>query len=286
MRSFFANLWQRRGRRLLCIGLIVAALPLLHPFVRQSTFGPKIDGIPWCVWDAEVRREAHAGEPRSWFVQLMEKLGLRDQSLAIDLDSRKLVPVLLHMAEDPDEKVRRVALDRLQRWHKEHEEEITPVFERHLDDGDAHCRLNAAWGVWVTRKDPKAIPVVLPFKEHADPFVRACAIDLLAEAAALDPALFGTLAPLAEDSNPQVRRIAVRSMRHFGKRGMPILQRALTDNGPGVRMMAIFAAADLGKDAEELIPILQTFASDANYRLQAAHALHKIDPKRFPGPAD
>lgn len=48
-----------RRRGLLCVGILAMlfAFAMLHPYSRQSLFGPKIHGEPWCVWEEEFRRE-------------------------------------------------------------------------------------------------------------------------------------------------------------------------------------------------------------------------------------
>ncbi len=56
------NLRHVLSRRLL-IGIAISALlfslTMLHPYPRQSLFGPTIRGKPWCVWEAEVRTFAN-----------------------------------------------------------------------------------------------------------------------------------------------------------------------------------------------------------------------------------
>ena len=49
MKAALNYIWTHRWCRLVIGGSILCALPMLHPFVRQSIFGPTIDGIPWCV---------------------------------------------------------------------------------------------------------------------------------------------------------------------------------------------------------------------------------------------
>ncbi|MBI2807582.1 MAG: hypothetical protein HYX68_21585 [Planctomycetes bacterium] len=44
-------------RRLLAffgVALLLFGLAMLHPYPRQSLFGPTIDGIPWCMWEARL----------------------------------------------------------------------------------------------------------------------------------------------------------------------------------------------------------------------------------------
>ena len=38
---------------------LLFGLAMLHPYPRQSLFGPTIRGKPWCVWEAAMRCDAH-----------------------------------------------------------------------------------------------------------------------------------------------------------------------------------------------------------------------------------
>lgn len=278
MKAFLASLWQNRWRRLACVGVLVGALPLCHSFLRQSIFGPQIDGIPWCVWEDEVRREAHAGEPPSWLTKMMEKIGFGQQQ-PIHLNSQEVFPVHLHLVEDADPKVRWVALLYVG-LSEGRDESAVPALRRHLHDSDAKCRLEAARHLWRKQKDREAAAVALALIDDADPGLRFDACTTLCNMADAGPELFEPIAALATDPMPLLRYSAVHAMRHFGKRGVPVLRRALNDPGPGVRMAAFETAGALGRDADELVPLLQSI-EDPNFRLPAWRALHRIDPARF-----
>ena len=66
MKRLLASFWQRRWCRALLWAAIAFGLACLHPFVRQSIFGPTIEGIPWCVWESRVRERANIDQPKSW----------------------------------------------------------------------------------------------------------------------------------------------------------------------------------------------------------------------------
>ena len=38
---------------------LIFGLLMLHPYPRQSLFGPTIRGKPWCEWEWEFRRLVH-----------------------------------------------------------------------------------------------------------------------------------------------------------------------------------------------------------------------------------
>jgi hypothetical protein len=61
--SFFPRFLSRRWLlAFLGIAALLFGLAMLHPYSRQSLFGPTIRGKPWCVWEAEVRIYVHREE--------------------------------------------------------------------------------------------------------------------------------------------------------------------------------------------------------------------------------
>jgi HEAT repeat protein len=287
MKSLLAYLWQRRWRFFLGAILALVCLPLLHPFVRQALFGPTIDGIPWCYWEDTVRHRAHPERAEgSWLQQMLVKTGLFKAPAPADaqLHIRAAIPVLIHCADDRDVAVRRVVFEYLENMR---DEALLPVFRRHLQDDDRYCRVMAACGMWGITKDRELKNVALPLRDDPERHLRIHAAILLGNIAGEDPELFDPLAEFAEDPDAHPRYEAVRSMRHFGKRGVPILRKAMRDPNQFVRIAAIQTAAKLGKDSAELIPDLLAFQNDPDrhVRWSASQALHNLDPERFPATA-
>jgi hypothetical protein len=85
MKSLLAFLWKRHWCRFVGAGLILCALPLLHPFIRQSIFGPTIQGIPWCVWEDEVRMAVDPDRKESWFQKKLQEIGVLQPRDAVGL---------------------------------------------------------------------------------------------------------------------------------------------------------------------------------------------------------
>ena len=282
------SLWKRRSLRAFGVFAVACALPLLHPFIRQSIFGPTIDGIPWCVWEDDIRAGADPDQRKpSWLREALEKFGLiGQQHIGLDANVNAL-PVYMHLADDSDVRIRRIALSQLSNWRTKHDD-ILPILCLHIDDPDPHCRMVAAGTVWEVTKHPDLVDTFLAFKDHADPEIQYLARLSLCTMARADTKLFDTIATFAEDPNQGMRFHAVHAMRHFGKKGVPILLRAFADKGQGVRNAAVMTAGALGKDARDLIPSLQALQNDpdAVFRSQVEGALHRIDPMRFAKPTD
>jgi hypothetical protein len=289
MKTLLACIWNRRWCRLLLAGMVLCGLPLLHPLVRQSLFGPKIDGIPWCVWESEVRIAADPQRQENLYYEVMKKLGLvNERHVGLPPRTAESLPLYLQLAKDRDARVRRLALQQMEWMSNEHDSDILPTLRQSLQDDDPECRLLAAAGVWRTTKDVGMKAIALPLLEHADPKVRIAAVHVLSEMAGNAPELLEPLAKSMDDSDWRVRELVVSSLAHFGKRGLPILQRGLRDPAIRVRSFAVLTSGGLGKDAEELIPILLMLQNDPDpfFHRYVPKALHQIDPKRFAKPAN
>src|ERR1022692_3755033 len=95
LRRFLSRRWL-----LACLGVaaLLFGLAMLHPYPRQSLFGPTIRGKPWCVWENQIRR---AVAPRqSLFDAIAEKIGvLGDTKIP---DDPAMLPLYLHLASDSD----------------------------------------------------------------------------------------------------------------------------------------------------------------------------------------
>jgi len=53
MGTFRRFLSRRRVLALFGVLAFLFGLAMLHPYPRQSLFGPTIRGKPWCVWEAQ-----------------------------------------------------------------------------------------------------------------------------------------------------------------------------------------------------------------------------------------
>src|SRR5262249_33597213 len=107
----------RRWRRRLLIyaagSAFLFALAMLHPYPRQNLFGPKIDGVPWCVWEASIRRSVHHQE-FTFSEKLQLWVGMVPLPMDVDrdtLDDERFLPLLVQLANDRDPEVRYAVLE-------------------------------------------------------------------------------------------------------------------------------------------------------------------------------
>jgi HEAT repeat protein len=285
MKPLFASLWRRRWCRLLCLGLVLIALPMAHPYPRQLLLGQTIEGRPWCVWEDAIRDEAH----RQWQEESWLAIKLKMVHFPLpekpDTTGPFAFPVYLDLAHDSDSVVRRHALEKLPTYTmQEPPARILAVLREHLDDGDPSCRLAAAKGVWQLSKDPKARDIANEIWHSSKANHRSSAVYLMAFMAKDDPELFDTLAKATKDFHPYFKIPALEAMPNFGKRGLGPLRAGLMDRIPTARHAAVKASPRFGKDAIEFIPILQelTFDGDREIRRAAAGALREISPEHAP----
>src|SRR5262249_32469470 len=92
----------RRRWLLALIGIAALrfGLAMLHPYPRQSLFGPTIRGKPWCVWESAVRKHVQKREvQRPLSEKLLEWLNIKrdawDIVQEIAWDKREFLPLLL-----------------------------------------------------------------------------------------------------------------------------------------------------------------------------------------------
>jgi HEAT repeat protein len=75
------------------------------------------------------------------------------------------------------------------------------------------------------------------------------------------------------------RAQAIRTLGECGKRAVPVLAGALGDEDPYVRTAAIWGAAQMGPDAEGLVPLLVELLREPDDRSITEIALGNIGPK-------
>jgi len=181
------------------------------------------------------------------------------------------VPLLVKaLREDPDARVRQTAAECLESWE---EPEVVQALHQALLDESAEVRQSAAQTLSLLKNPQAALPL-LPGLNHPNAFVRASVLRALRElrlqqSAEAAQALLGDncpavrreaisvlgwlryspaipcIAQLAEnDTDSEVRRIAVSALSYAGESALPSLIKALSDSHWQVRSEA---AQTLGK---------------------------------------
>jgi hypothetical protein len=285
MRAVLAYFWRRRWRSLLIALLLLAPLPLLDPYLRQSIFGPKIHGVPWCKCEADIRWHA---DPRRYQPNLLQRTmtewgWLEDETPAAPPCDDEALPLYLLLTEDQDVKVRRLALGHVCA-NAPDTSKILPTLRKRLNDDDPLCRLTAAQCIWERTEDPEMKPVLLALLERGNLSYFDGTWRLIKSLARNDPEMLEPLSKLAERRNDDVGVAAVLSMSYFGKRALPVLRRHLRGKDRELAFAAIGVVGRLGTDAEELIPDILLWENDPDraVRWSIAWTLHQIAPKRFP----
>jgi HEAT repeats len=121
----------------LCLGCLTV-LVLSHPYTRQSLFGPKIRGIPFCAWQQDTRNGFSSNRWTPTFREkVFESVGIHASRFYID-DFRfpcgdpDMLHVLISLADDEDDEVRRWVALYLGRLP--HQEEAIASLDRLADD--------------------------------------------------------------------------------------------------------------------------------------------------------
>jgi HEAT repeat protein len=270
-------------------GALLFGLAMLHPYPRQSLFGPTIRGKPWCVWEAEVRRSVHREEyEKTLYAKTLRWMGVKHEEKNMELHTllnhREMLPLVLELAEDRDQEIRWHVLWLFPMCDSLRDPSALAVLRRRLQDDDPHCRVMAARGLWVVAQDKQGFPVILrDLQDCQDEAQRREAIWLFTNACHAAPELYPCLAAHAKHPNFGIRKEVMVAMGKFGKKGLPILLQGLDDSDVNVRFCAVTGLEELGNDAREAIPALQRRLDDTDQglRLRTVDALRAIDPDHF-----
>ncbi len=143
---------------------------LLHPYSRQSIFGPKIADVPLCYWQESFRHHADGdGNPDSVTLKMLRWLGFNQRDPARGLPDKRadLLPLLLSLADDPQPRVREMVAHHFGRGFTP--DACAPTLLRMLDDPDPRVRRAAAGTIGGVRPEVMAaLPRLLELLEDAD----------------------------------------------------------------------------------------------------------------------
>jgi hypothetical protein len=259
---------------------------MLHPYPRQSLFGPTIRGEPWCVWEDAVRRYVNRERADlTWTARCLRWLGVKNQELPREqiFDDANMLPLLIQLADDKDGSVREEVLSALKCYDSLHDPCTLPLWRRQLRDQDAMKRLDATQMTWKIDKDTRIFPVVLRELDARDLGVCLFAARQTAEMSSEAPELVPSLMPLAKHPDGRMRLLLMQMVQQCGKKGLPILVQGLADEEMDVRLSACKGLGLLGQDAREAVPSLEKNLQngDWQFRFHIELALIAIDPDRF-----
>jgi HEAT repeat protein len=263
---------------------LLIGLAMLHPYPRQSLFGPTIRGKPWCVWEGKVRWHLHReeyekGEP----ARIARLLGvLQDEMDANELfDDAEMAPLLLHLSEDPNPVVRQRAICQFYWFKNLQDKSALPTLRGRLHDEDPRCRIEAAMAVVTIEPDERVHPVLLQILDDATNEYRYPAMRALAFVACASDEAFGAMLHFAKDLDPNIRKEVMFELFRHGKKAVPTLMQGLEDPDPMVRKDAVESLEQLGPRAAQTIPMLRRLQNDKDKRVRdaAVVALASVEPE-------
>ena len=92
------------------LAIVAVVIPLQHPYVWQSLFGPRIHGYPLWQWQQDYLREIRQEEPDDYLKLVRDFLGMKRPEpflLKQGVSQPEAVMILAGLVNDPDETVRR-----------------------------------------------------------------------------------------------------------------------------------------------------------------------------------
>jgi HEAT repeat protein len=265
---------------------LLFGLAMLHPYPRQSLFGPTIRGEPWCVWEMAVRRHLNRAEyEKTLWAKSMRWAGIKNLEMDVIelLDHEEMVPLLLQLTEDPDPVIRQGAVSTFF-WHKNLQDpSALPILRARFNDTDVRCRIDATMAVATIEPRERVYPILLQILDDPTSQHRFEAMRALTYLANADDAAFAAMIRHAKDPDPLIRAEIMFSLVSHGKKGVPTLLNGLQDPHMSVCRDALESLEKIGPDAKDAIPALERFLSnkDPSARRLAVDALIAIEPARF-----
>src|ERR1019366_9806046 len=165
---------KRIARIVVYFGLTcLTALVLSHPYIRQSLFGPKIKGEPLWAWQQEFRARLDS-QPPTLVGKLLSILKIDSKPMrwigTFDSGDPELLPVMVSLADDGDENVRRdvaYALDNA------NPAGAMATLIHMLEDRSSNVRHGALSTLMHFRKkSASALPTLRALLKHADPEIQ------------------------------------------------------------------------------------------------------------------
>ena len=271
---------------LFAVAALLFGLAMLHPYPRQSLFGPTIRGEPWCVWEDAIRRHAHWDkyEKTTWAIA-MRRLGVKETRPDFRelFDNEEMLPLLLELMEDPDPVIRQRVLKQFY-WHKKLQDKCAlPRLRARLADDDVLCQIEAACAIRAIEPAENVYPLLLRILDDPQSRHRFEAMRALTYMASSNSLAFDAMTGYVNDPSPKVRADLMYEIYRLGVRGIPTLAQGVKDPDASVRKAAVFGLECLApEDKNAIAPIARCYNDpDKNVRLAAREALRTFDPELF-----
>ncbi len=283
MLNFRRLLTRRWLLGVLGVTALLVGLAMLHPYARQSLFGPIIRGKPQCVWENSVRHQ-FVNEREPWSKRIWTWLGVQHETVTVEaFDHPEMLPVVVALLDDPNWRVRDLCMLAIAMYPSLQDRSALPALRKWFKEDEVELRLRAGQAIWKIDRDPEVVRWVVTLLDHDDPVVRFLATRDAATLSAEAPELYPHLVAHARDPDWRVRCQVMYGMLNFGEKGVPTLIAGINDVEGNVRDDAIYVAKNLGPDAKAAVPALQARLRDAdpNVAHVILNALEAIDPERF-----
>src|SRR5262245_25946122 len=233
---------------------------MVIPFTRQLTFGPRIEGLPLCRLQDDLRKSALGSDYRPGFLdKIGQYLRIDEPANGLNLlsdDGRRRVSMSL--VDDNHPKVRSYALSAL-RWHIS-SPAVLDVYLRARDDSDNQCRLVAADGI-LRFSDDGALKSNTFARAFNDPdkMVRSAAYWHLGDQAD-DSTVLRFVPRIVDPVDPKIRSsLIIRIWRvRATPQNMDALTSILKDARSQWRAAAACAAYGRGKHDAETVAVIRS----------------------------
>jgi HEAT repeat protein len=193
------------------------------------------------------------------------------------------LPALIKAVEDDDREVRIAVLDALRTIGRPARDAI-PGILRQMQQNDCDYYARAVWALRAIGHGDERIIMALakgPLQPRRFEQQYTVLYEAIPDFGPKAKAAIPLLKQVLKDPNPQVRYHVVRTLGRLGAKGAVPVAEALQDKDSFVRRAAVEGLEDLGRDAQEALPILKKVLKDADTRTRsdALGALAKGAPE-------
>ena len=277
---------RRRVLAILGVLTLLFGVAMSHPYLRQSLFGPKINGEPWCA-RKKFRAYVHWNEKNENLYRRTKRwLGMHIEGPDLwKFRYKEAEPVLLALADDHDPDVRYQAAYTLIYNSAFRDRAALPFIRPFLNDPEPYVQNQAAAAIWRIDKDREMIGRLKRAIDDPRSKRREEAASYLATMYEWEPDadLLAVIQTYAKHPIPGVRQACLRAETHRGKDGVPALVEGLKDHDKDVRSYAAQLLGNFRSDALKVLPNLEACLrdEDKSVRHAAKNAIMHIDWRRY-----
>ena len=266
---------------LLFLLLIPAGILVISPYPRQLVFGPKIQGVPLCAWQEEVRRRHRPDDDSTFSTTFLSwfRTGHTDLKWT-SLSEEEKERVYLTLLDDGVTEVRKNVAEALA-WS--YSPRVIPALVQLIDDSEKTIRDQAVDALCLRGREARSgLPKYVGLLGHSDGERRRQAVNLISSVKPRTKESLDLLTQALNDSDSKVRSevrhcFASWNWAHsrVGKHALPRLREDFDSSDPMVRLEAAEAVWNIRRSEQEVLPVFRQVMQHAGAAIRRS-ALERL----------